>query len=329
VAAVAVTLLVVGVSGSIARPWRLPAWIFPVVAAALALAIGALAPSDAWEATHPLVEPIAFLLLAVPLAVLLDDLGVFAAAWLAAGRHLCAGMWVVSAVAVAVLNLDAGTLVLHLGLPTLAAVALGYAGWRLAFRHRAPRPVAPANEERVSRRALVIGGVVIAALLAGFLPGRLLGIEPWMVVAVVDVALIGMTRTVPWRSITWGTAAVAAGLAIVAAAAAQRVGVASWLLADGTWGQALRGAAAANMLNNLPAFLVALPHVSGTGHVLALLFGVNVGATILVTGSLAGLLWLDAARRHGLPVGGREYARVGLVAGVPALIAGVAVLALV
>jgi arsenical pump membrane protein len=97
VAAVAVTLLVVGVSGSIARPWRLPVWIFPVVAAALALAIGALAPSDAWEATHPLVEPIAFLLLAVPLAVLLDDLGVFAAAArLAAGRHLCAGMWVVS-----------------------------------------------------------------------------------------------------------------------------------------------------------------------------------------------------------------------------------------
>ena len=54
------------------------------------------------------------------------------------------------------------------------------------------------------------------------------------------------------------------------------------------------------MLNNLPAFLVALPHVTGTDHVLALLFGVNVGPTVLVTGSLAGLLWLDAARRHGL-----------------------------
>ena len=138
-----------------------------------------------------------------------------------------------------------------------------------------------------------------------------------------------LARTVPWRSIPWGTAAVAGGLAVVAAAAAQRAGAAHWLVADGTWEQALRGAAAANVLNNLPAFLVALPRTAGTDQVLALLFGVNVGPTVLVTGSLAGLLWLDAARRHGLGVGARDYARVGLVAGVPALLAGIAVLRLV
>ena len=85
---------------------------------------------------------------------------------------------------------------------------------------------------------------------------------------------------------------------------------------------------AANVLNNLPAFLVALPHVTGTDNVVALLFGVNVGPTVLVTGSLAGLLWLEAARRDGLEVGGLDYARVGLVAGVPALLAGIAVLSL-
>ena len=108
VAALSLTLLAVGVSGSIARPWRLPAWIFPVTAAVVALSVGVLAPGDAWDAVQPLVEPIAFLLLAVPLAVLLDQLGVFgAAAGLAAGRHLCAGMWLLCAVAVAVLNLDA------------------------------------------------------------------------------------------------------------------------------------------------------------------------------------------------------------------------------
>ena len=150
-----------------------------------------------------------------------------------------------------------------------------------------------------------------------------------MVVGAVDLALVALVRTVPWRAVPWGTAAVAGGLAVVAAAAAQRAGIAGWLVADGTWGQALRGAAAANVLNNLPAFLVALPHVTGTDQVLALLFGVNVGPTVLVTGSLAGLLWLDAARRHGLGVGGREYAMVGLVAGVPALLAGIAVLAVV
>jgi arsenical pump membrane protein len=385
VAAIAVTLLVVGVSGSIARPWRLPAWVFPVGAALAALVIGVLAPIDAWDAARPLVEPIVFLLLAVPLAVLLDDLGVFtAAAGLAAGRHLCWGMWLVSAVAVAVLNLDAavvlctplaitvarrsgldpvamafqpallaclassalpvsnltnliaigegrldaGELVLRLGPPTVAAVVVGYAGWRLAFRHRPLHPAPSALTERPSPRALLTGAVVLGVLLVGFLPGRLVGIEPWMVVAVVDAGLMILARTVPWRSIPWGTAAVAGGLAVVAAAAAQRASAAHWLVAGGTWEQALRGAAAANLLNNLPAFLVALPHTAGTDQALALLFGVNVGPTILVTGSLAGLLWLEAARRHGLGVGARDYARVGLVAGVPALLAGIAVLAL-
>jgi Na+/H+ antiporter NhaD/arsenite permease-like protein len=43
---------------------------------------------------------------------------------------------------------------------------------------------------------------------------------------------------------------------------------------------------------------------------------------------LAGLLWLESARRGGLEVSGLDYARVGLVAGVPALLAGIAVLAL-
>ena len=384
-AAIAVTLLVVGVSGSIARPWRLPAWAFPVGAALAALAIGVLAPIDAWDAARPLAEPIAFLLLAVPLAVLLDDLGVFtAAAGLAAGRHLCRGMWLVSAVAVAVLNLDAavvlctplaitvarrsgldpvamafqpvllaclassalpvsnltnliaiaegrldaGELVLRLGPPTVAAVVVGYAGWRLAFRHRPLHPAPSALIERPSPRALLTGAVVLGVLLVGFLPGRLVGIEPWMVVAVVDAGLMILARTVPWRSLPWGTAAVAGGLAVVAAAAAQRASAAHWLVGGGTWEQALRGAAAANLLNNLPAFLVALPRTAGTDQALAVLFGVNVGPTILVTGSLAGLLWLEAARRHGLGVGARDYARVGLVAGVPALLAGIAVLAI-
>jgi arsenical pump membrane protein len=79
VAVVAVSLLVVGVAGAIARPWQLPAWVFPVAAAVTAVAVGVLGPADAWHAVEPLRAPIAFLLLAVPLAVLLDELDVFQA----------------------------------------------------------------------------------------------------------------------------------------------------------------------------------------------------------------------------------------------------------
>jgi arsenical pump membrane protein len=168
---------------------------------------------------------------------------------------------------------------------------------------------------------------VLAVLLVGFPAGGTVGVAPWVVVGAVDVALVALVRRVPWEAVPWGTAAVAGGLAVVASAAADRAGLADWLVHDGVWGQALAGAAGANLLNNLPAFLVALPHTSGSGQTLALLLGVNLGPTLLVTGSLAGLLWLESSRRAGLAVGALDYARVGVVAGVPALLGAVAVLA--
>ena len=152
-AVVAVALLVVGVSGTIVRPWRLPAWVFSVVAAVVAVAAGVLGLADLHAALEPLVEPIAFLLLAVPLAVALDELGVFrAAASLVAGRRVGAGMWVLCGVAVAVLSLDAAVV---LCTPLAIAVA----------RHRGLDPVAmafqPALGGRLSRPAGQLGAEVL------------------------------------------------------------------------------------------------------------------------------------------------------------------------
>ncbi|HEY1281964.1 MAG TPA: SLC13 family permease [Acidimicrobiales bacterium] len=383
-AVVAVSLLVVGVAGAIARPWQLPAWVFPVAAAITTVAVGVLGPVDAWDAVEPLLAPIAFLLLAVPLAVLLDELDVFhALARVAGGRHVAAGMWLVTAAAVAVLNLDAAVvlctplaitvarrwqldpvamafqpallaclassalsvsnltnliavdqgrlspleLTAHMAVPTVVACLVGYLGWRFAFRDRQLVPAVRTRPSPTTARPLVIGGVVLTVLLVGFLAGGAAGVAPWVVVAVVDVALVGLVGRVPLEAVPWGTAAVAAGLAVVASAAADRAGLAHWLVHDGVWAQALSGAAGANLLNNLPAFLVALPHTSGSSQTIALLIGVNLGPVVLVTGSLAGLLWLESSRRAGLALGARDYARVGLVAGVPALLAAVGVLA--
>jgi arsenical pump membrane protein len=49
----------------------------------------------------------------------------------------------------------------------------------------------------------------------------------------------------------------------------------------------------ANLLNNLPATLALLPVVAvgGSGPVLAMLIGVNVGPNLTYVGSLANLLW--------------------------------------
>jgi arsenical pump membrane protein len=99
---------VVGVAGALARPWQLPAWVFPAAAAVTTVAVVVLGPIDASHAVGPLLAPIAFLRPAVPLAVLSDELDLFdALARVAGGRHVAAGMWVLTAAAVAVLNLDA------------------------------------------------------------------------------------------------------------------------------------------------------------------------------------------------------------------------------
>lgn len=231
-------------------------------------------------------------------------------------------------IAVAQGDVEAATLTARLLLPTLAACTVGYVGWRVAFRHHRLTALTPNRRVVTDRRPLVLGAVVLGALLLGFLVGGAVGVPAWVVVAAVDIGVFSVGRRVPWSAVPWGTATVAAGLAVVAAAAADRTGLAERLVADGTWSQALLGVGAANVLNNLPAFLLAVPHTEGSDQVLALLLGVNIGPTVLVTGSLSGLLWLDAARRSGLDVRGRDYARVGLIAGVPALLAAVTVLSL-
>jgi arsenical pump membrane protein len=89
-----VVLLVLGVGGAIARPRGAPAWLAPTVAAAVALASGTVGHPGAL--LRPLAAPIAFLVVAVPLASLLDRLGFFSAAAgvLGRGRHLVLGLWV-------------------------------------------------------------------------------------------------------------------------------------------------------------------------------------------------------------------------------------------
>jgi arsenical pump membrane protein len=57
-----------------------------------------------------------------------------------------------------------------------------------------------------------------------------------------------------------------------------------------------------------------------------LLLGVNLGPTLVITGSLAGLLWQESARRAGVEVNAARYSSVGIRVGVPAMIAAAAVL---
>ncbi len=134
-------------------------------------------------------------------------------------------------------------------------------------------------------------------------------------------ASFAVTRTLPWRRVPLGTVVLAGALGVVAA------GVASELprLLSGAGDGGVRGfgigVIAANGLNNLPATLLSIPHVVHVSHVWPLLLGLNIGPVLLITGSLAGLLWQESARTADVHVGAGTYSRVGALVGVPALLA--------
>lgn len=110
----AVILLAVGVALIFVRPRSVALWIGPVVCALVGLAFTMIRWHDVGDSVNLLRNPLLFLLFAVPLAVLLDRIGVFAAlaALVSGGRHLAIGLWVLAAGVTIVFNLDASVVLL-------------------------------------------------------------------------------------------------------------------------------------------------------------------------------------------------------------------------
>jgi arsenical pump membrane protein len=71
----------------------------------------------------------------------------------------------------------------------------------------------------------------------------------------------------------------------------------------------------ANLVNNLPAVLALLPAaaVGGTGTILAVLVGVNLGPNLTYVGSLATLLWRRIVHEHDAEPGLGQFTRLGVL----------------
>jgi arsenical pump membrane protein len=409
-AAVSVVLLLIGVAGAVLRPFRLPPWALALAAVLVDVAVQVIPGHAALDSVRPLADPVAFLLAAVPLAVLLDRLGFFRSVAIAiTGRGGGAGaLWVLGALVTTVLNLDAGVVLLtplyvqvarqrgdaplllacqpvllaclassalpvsnltnliasawtgagpgaflgHLALPSAVASTVGWLAWRRMARSK---PVGDRFEggggdgaeidTGLDHTALWVGGVVVFGVLVGFTAGSLVGVAPWIVALVADVALVAqrlyaerhqaqgawgrLRRALPWQEVPLGTAAIALTLGVLAAGAAahlpvhRAIGGTSVLSMARTAGVAALGA---NVVNNLPALLVALPAVGhhATPALWAVLLGVNMGPVLLVTGSLASLLWLDTLHRLDVPAHALDFSRIGVRVGLPAAVAGLA-----
>jgi arsenical pump membrane protein len=220
--------------------------------------------------------------------------------------------------------------------PWVVAVAIEFVVLRWLFRDDLAVPVAEPVTEVPGPPVLAL--VVVGLTVVGFGVASLIGLSPvWP--AVVGVAVLAGRRLFR-RTSTVGELVRAAdvpfalfvfGLSVVVLAVLHNgleQGLAA-LLPDGTSLPALLGIAAiaaalANLVNNLPATLALLPvaAVGGTGPVLALLIGVNVGPNLTYVGSLANLLW-----RRVLGVrapGARRFGAVG-AATVPLTLIGATV----
>ncbi len=204
-----------------------------------------------------------------------------------------------------------------------------------AERHAAPIPARSTSttdlhgEGGDDRRALVVGGIVVASLLVAFVAGPAVGIAPWEAALVADLVLVLVLRSLPWRSVPVATAAAVAVLGVLVALLVPGDRLGSIVNHPGAGGAvigALTAAALAATVDNLPALLALL---QGVDHdaLMPVLLGVNAGAVLTPIGSLANLLWLRTMRNRGLAVAWTDALRIGVVVGGPAFLAGVVVLA--
>jgi arsenical pump membrane protein len=212
--------------------------------------------------------------------------------------------------------------------PWLAAIALEYLVFVRFFRDDLSAAPASAHAgQPVEVPVLVV--VVLAGTLAGFAATSLAGINPaWAAAAgaaVLAVRALARRRTTPadiWRAagVPFLAFVLALGIVVAAVTGNGLAGALRQVMPAGTSLPALLAtaalaAAAANLINNLPAVLVLLPLAapSGPGAVLAVLAGVNIGPNLTYAGSLATLLWRRVLREHDAEPRLGEFTRLGLL----------------
>jgi arsenical pump membrane protein len=236
----------------------------------------------------------------------------------------------------AAFHLSFGAYVAHM-VPVQAGVLV--VSYALLHRHFAPA-LGPFDASRVAvdplgaiphRGYFVTTVAVLVAALAGYVVAPLIGVEPYAVafVAVLVLAAAGVfarrVRLGTAREVSWGVVPFVVGLFVVVQGL-ESLGLASAVAhvvastGGGTIGRAIAmtavTATASNVVNNLPAALVARSAIDtlggGPSLVYAALVGTNVGPNVVPFGSLATVLVLALARERGVRVPAAAFVRAGL-----------------
>lgn len=230
-------------------------------------------------------------------------------------------------------------------LPSLAAIVLTYGVLRLSQRKHLRQPLAEVSAlgplpmgARLTAAGIAVTAVLLLVVSALDQP---LGL-PTCIAGLLTVALVHvLQRRTPWavfKGVSWAVLPLVAGLFVLVEALAMTGVIAElakaleqWTQqapAQATWGTGILVAIATNLMNNLPAGLIAgsvgqLASLPGQTTA-ALVVAVDLGPNLSITGSLATLLWLIAVRREGLHVSAWTFLKLGALVMPPALLGALA-----
>ena len=230
-------------------------------------------------------------------------------------------------------------------IPSLLSILATYAALRWTQRSALQQEIsADIEQPELSTAgklaaAGIIGTAVVLLLSSAFglqlgLPTLLAGVATALLVLTKSESSVGDVL----KNVSWGVIPLVAGL-FVLVEALQVTGVVQLLATElqallqqsatlAAWVSGVGLAVGSNLVNNLPAGLVAgrvveLAKVPDAVRS-AVLIGVDIGPNLSVTGSLATILWLTALRREGQQVGAWTFLKLGAVVMPPALILALA-----
>jgi arsenical pump membrane protein len=236
-------------------------------------------------------------------------------------------------------GLGSGGYVVRSALPSLVAVAAPVA--LLALVHRrdiAQRYAVPAADPIEDPVLFRVAAVVLVLLVPALALGDpLLHVPVWVPATVAAVVLVVAFLARRRPGFEPGMLPVALVVFVcglfLAVTAAGRIGLTDALTSIAGTGEgpfallrvAATGTVAANLADNLPAYLALEPVGSSPARLLALLVAVNAGPLITPWASLATLLWHGRLTAMGVRISWWRFAALGLIAA--PLIVGLATLA--
>jgi arsenical pump membrane protein len=222
-----------------------------------------------------------------------------------------------------------------LAAPAVIAIVVPCVILFLVYRRDLIRRYEPAERTAPDDRVLLIASAVVVVLI---LPVLVSGVPVWIPASVGALVLAGFfavrrRETLRFSLLPWQLVLLASGLFLVIATASA-LGMNTVLSSVAGAGEGplalLRmsgvGAGAANLVNNLPAYLALEPTAETPLRLAALLIGVNAGSLITPWASLATLLWHERLKSLDIPLSWWRFVGLGLIAA--PLTVGLAALAL-